>query len=87
MEIGRENQQAEELRRTEAITVPDSDSVEQDEPHLNDELDAVTNNPTEVGNTEEQRPDDGLRQNEPSPKPQRPVFDNAPTEPALHTLS
>ena len=85
MEIGSKHQRAKELKRAEAIIVPENDSAKQNEPKPNDGPEATTtsNNPMEERRTKEQQPDDGLRQKQPSLEQQRLVPDNAPTEPAL----
>ena len=78
MELGSKSQ------RAEAITVPDNDSVGQNEPQPNPndgpEVTTTPRNPSEDGGTEDQRPDNSLRQKEPSPNPQRQVPDTIPTK-------
>ena len=90
MELGSKSQRVEELKRVEELTIPDSNSTEQNEPqpYPNDGLEVRTTprNPSEDGGTEEQRPDDGLRHNELSPDPQRQVPDSVPPESTLSTL-
>ena len=51
MELGNKSQRAEELKRVEAITIPDNDSAEQNEPKPNPsdglEVTTVPRNPSE----------------------------------------
>ena len=58
MDIGNETQRADELKRTEAITVPDSDSAEQTEFPPNDGLEVTTvDNQTGAESTDERLPE------------------------------
>ena len=56
MEIGSKHQRAKELKRAEAIIVPENDSAKQNEPKPNDGPEATTmaNKSTEDRSTKEQ---------------------------------
>ena len=90
MEIGSKHQRAKELKRVEAITVPNSDSAEQNElqPNPTDEHEVTTtpSNPTEDTRIEEPRLEKCTRQKEPSSEPQRQDLHSLPTKQAPTTL-
>ena len=78
------------MKKAEAITVPNSNSAEQNEPQPNPnnalEVTTMPINTMEDRGREEPRLNAYPQQEEPSPEPQRIVPDSVPTDPTTTTL-